>query len=177
MKTLGALNAQSLAIFLISGGGSAAVEKPADSEITLPDLVATYKALVNSGAPIAQINAIRKHLSAVKGGRMALATNGRSRFPLWFQTCRRTLWIRFPPGQPCPMPAPWTIVTALRMSTTCCRIFLRRCASCLNGARWMKPPSRMTRHLSAHAGGRSYRMRQRKNGSRSGGKAWLRRGD
>jgi glycerate 2-kinase len=76
LKTLGALNPQSLAIFLISGGGSAAVEKPVDPEISLPDLVATYKALVNSGAPIAQINAIRKHLSAVKGGRMAQAANG-----------------------------------------------------------------------------------------------------
>ena len=76
LKTLGALNPQSLVIFLISGGGSAAVEKPVDSEITLPDLVATYKALVNSGAPIAQINAVRKHLSAVKGGRMAQAANG-----------------------------------------------------------------------------------------------------
>ncbi len=76
LKTLGALNPQSLVIFLISGGGSAAVEKPVDSEITLPDLVATYKALVNSGAPISQINAIRKHLSAVKGGRMAQAANG-----------------------------------------------------------------------------------------------------
>jgi len=76
LKTLGALNPQSLVVYLISGGGSAAVEKPADSEITLPDLVATYKALVNSGAPIAQINAIRKHISAVKGGRMAHAANG-----------------------------------------------------------------------------------------------------
>ncbi len=76
LKTLGALNPQSLAIFLVSGGGSAAVEKPADPEIGLPDLVATYKALVNSGAPIAQINAVRKHLSAVKGGRMAQAANG-----------------------------------------------------------------------------------------------------
>lgn len=76
MKTLGALNPQSLIIFLVSGGGSAAVEKPADSEIGLPDLVATYKALVNSGAPIAQMNAIRKHLSAVKGGRMAQAASG-----------------------------------------------------------------------------------------------------
>ena len=76
LKTLGALNPQSLAIFLISGGGSAAVEKPVDAEITLPDLVATYKVLVNSGAPIAQINAVRKHLSAVKGGRMAQAANG-----------------------------------------------------------------------------------------------------
>ena len=76
LKSLGALNPQSLAIFLISGGGSAAVEKPADSEISLPDLIATYKALVNSGAPIAQINAVRKHLSAVKGGRMARAAQG-----------------------------------------------------------------------------------------------------
>jgi glycerate 2-kinase len=76
LKTLGGLNAQTLAIFLVSGGGSAAVEKPADSEISLPDLVATYKALVNSGAPIAQINAVRKHLSAVKGGRMAQAAQG-----------------------------------------------------------------------------------------------------
>jgi glycerate 2-kinase len=73
LKTLGTLNAESLVIFLISGGGSAAVEKPVDPEIYLSDLVATYKALVNSGAPIAQINSVRKHLSAVKGGRMAQA--------------------------------------------------------------------------------------------------------
>jgi hydroxypyruvate reductase len=76
LKTLGALNPQALAIFLISGGGSAAVERPVDSEISLPDLIVTYKALVNSGAPIAQINAVRKHLSAVKGGRMARAAQG-----------------------------------------------------------------------------------------------------
>ncbi len=76
LKTLGALNPQSLVIFLVSGGGSAAVEKLADSEISLPDLIATYKILVNSGAPIAQINAVRKHLSAVKGGRMAQAAKG-----------------------------------------------------------------------------------------------------
>ena len=44
-----------------------------DDEISLLDLVATYRALVHSGAPIAEINAIRKHLSAVKGGRLAQA--------------------------------------------------------------------------------------------------------
>ncbi|HMC31503.1 MAG TPA: DUF4147 domain-containing protein [Candidatus Angelobacter sp.] len=76
LKSLNALNPQALVIFLISGGGSAAVEKPADSEIALADLISTYKALVNSGAPIAQINAVRKHLSAVKGGRMAQAAQG-----------------------------------------------------------------------------------------------------
>ncbi len=62
-----------LVIFLISGGGSSIVEKPVDDEISLNDLIATYRALVHSGAPIAEINAIRKHLSAVKGGRLAQA--------------------------------------------------------------------------------------------------------
>ena len=73
LKSLNALNAASLAIFLISGGGSSIVEKPTDDEIPLPDLIETYRVLVHSGAPIAEINAIRKHLSAVKGGRMAQA--------------------------------------------------------------------------------------------------------
>ncbi len=58
---------------MLSGGGSAIAEKPIDDEISLEDLVATYRALVLSGAPIAEINAIRKHLSAVKGGRLAQA--------------------------------------------------------------------------------------------------------
>jgi len=73
LKSLRALDSSSLAVFMISGGGSSIVEKPADDEISLPDLIATYRALVHSGAPIAQINAIRKHLSAVKGGRLAQA--------------------------------------------------------------------------------------------------------
>jgi glycerate 2-kinase len=73
LKMLSAQTAASLVIFLLSGGGSSIVEKPIDEEISLDDLVATYKALVHSGAPIAEINAIRKHLSAVKGGRLAQA--------------------------------------------------------------------------------------------------------
>jgi hydroxypyruvate reductase len=73
LKSLNSLNAAALTIFMLSGGGSSIVEKPIDGEISLPDLVATYRALVHSGAPIAEINAIRKHLSAVKGGRLAQA--------------------------------------------------------------------------------------------------------
>jgi glycerate 2-kinase len=73
LNSLNALDAASLAIFMISGGGSSIVEKPVDDEISLPDVVATYRALVHSGAPIAEINTIRKHLSAVKGGRLAQA--------------------------------------------------------------------------------------------------------
>ncbi len=73
LRALETMNARSLVIYLISGGGSAIVEKPISNEISFEDLVQTYRALVHSGAPIAQINAIRKHLSAVKGGRMAVA--------------------------------------------------------------------------------------------------------
>jgi hydroxypyruvate reductase len=65
--------AASLVMFLLSGGGSSIVEKPIDDEISLNDLIATYRALVLSGASIAEINAIRKHLSSVKGGRLAQA--------------------------------------------------------------------------------------------------------
>ena len=71
LKSLGALSQSSLVIYLISGGGSAAVERPVDDEISMDDLVETYRALVHSGAAISEINAIRKHLSATKGGRMA----------------------------------------------------------------------------------------------------------
>jgi hydroxypyruvate reductase len=65
--------ASALVIFLLSGGGSSIVEKPIDDEISLDDLIATYRVLVHSGAPIAEINTVRKHLSAVKGGRLAQA--------------------------------------------------------------------------------------------------------
>jgi glycerate 2-kinase len=71
LRALEAQPATALVIFLISGGGSSIVEKPIDGEISLADLIATYRALVHSGAPIAEINAVRKHLSAVKGGRLA----------------------------------------------------------------------------------------------------------
>ncbi|HEY1802828.1 MAG TPA: DUF4147 domain-containing protein [Terriglobales bacterium] len=73
LKSLNAQSAASLVIYLVSGGASAAIEKPIDDEISLEELITTYEALVHSGAPIAEINAIRKHLSAVKGGRLAQA--------------------------------------------------------------------------------------------------------
>lgn len=73
LRALEPQNAMSLVLFLISGGGSSIVEKPLDDQISLEDLISTYRALVHSGAPIAAINAIRKHLSAIKGGRLAKA--------------------------------------------------------------------------------------------------------
>src|ERR1700704_2401500 len=73
LKSLSAQNAESLVIFMLSGGGSSIAEKPIDDEISLEDLIATYRVLVHSGAPIAEINAVRKHLSTIKGGRLARA--------------------------------------------------------------------------------------------------------
>jgi glycerate 2-kinase len=64
---------RTLAVFLISGGASAIAEKPISPDISLADVIQTYEALVHSGAPIAEINAVRKHLSGLKGGRLARA--------------------------------------------------------------------------------------------------------
>ena len=75
LRALEAQRASALVIFLLSGGGSSIVEKPIDDEISLHDLIATYRTLVHSGAPIAEINTVRKHLSAVKGGRLAQAAS------------------------------------------------------------------------------------------------------
>lgn len=62
-----------LVFFLISGGGSAMFDLPLDPSITLDDTVEFNQALLASGAPINEINTLRKHFSAVKGGRLAMA--------------------------------------------------------------------------------------------------------
>ena len=63
--------ADTLIIFLLSGGGSSLVELPLDPGISLEDFQSLHRALVGCGAAIDEINAVRKHLSAVKGGRLA----------------------------------------------------------------------------------------------------------
>lgn len=64
---------QTLVLFLITGGGSAVFEKPIDPSITLADLRSLNSTLVGCGAVIGEINIVRRHLSAVKGGRLAEA--------------------------------------------------------------------------------------------------------
>ncbi len=66
------LTADDLVLFLISGGGSALLALPPDG-ITLADKQAINRALLKCGAPIAEMNAVRKHLSVIKGGRLAVA--------------------------------------------------------------------------------------------------------
>jgi glycerate 2-kinase len=62
-----------LVLFLISGGASAMLEKSLDPGIPFDDLIELYRQLIGCGAPIQQINTVRKHLSAVKGGQLAAA--------------------------------------------------------------------------------------------------------
>jgi len=64
-----------LVFFLISGGGSAIFDLPLDSKITLEETAAFHQLLIASGAPINEINTLRKHFSAVKGGRLAMAAS------------------------------------------------------------------------------------------------------
>lgn len=73
LRAVRSASPETLIVYLISGGASAIAEKPIVPNISLPDMVSTYQALVNCGAPIAEINAVRKHLSAIKGGRLAQA--------------------------------------------------------------------------------------------------------
>jgi glycerate 2-kinase len=62
---------EALVIFLISGGGSAMIEWPASDDISLADLRAANQILVTCGASIAEVNAVRRAFSAVKGGALA----------------------------------------------------------------------------------------------------------
>jgi len=66
------LTADDLVLCLISGGGSALLALPAPG-LTLADKQAVNRALLKSGANIHEMNCVRKHLSAIKGGRLALA--------------------------------------------------------------------------------------------------------
>jgi glycerate 2-kinase len=84
LDLLAPANHHALVFFLLSGGGSALVELPLEipagslmsphpPAVTLEDMQAMNRALVTCGASIDEINAVRKHLSAVKGGRLAVA--------------------------------------------------------------------------------------------------------
>lgn len=66
------LNADDLVLCLISGGGSALLALPAPG-VTLADKQSINKALLKSGATISEMNCVRKHLSAIKGGKLAAA--------------------------------------------------------------------------------------------------------
>jgi glycerate 2-kinase len=72
LSVIHGLTGDDLVLGLISGGGSALLSLPA-GEVTLADKQAITRALLKSGARIDEMNAVRKHLSAIKGGRLAIA--------------------------------------------------------------------------------------------------------
>lgn len=70
LEMVSSLSSEDHVIFLVSGGGSALFEKPMPG-VELEDIMDVTDQLLKSGADIVEINTIRKHLSAVKGGRFA----------------------------------------------------------------------------------------------------------
>jgi glycerate 2-kinase len=74
LSAVDGLTVDDLVVALMSGGGSALMVLPAD-EMTLADKQSVNKSLLASGANIVEMNAVRKHLSAIKGGRLALAAH------------------------------------------------------------------------------------------------------
>ncbi len=72
LRKVKGLTPDDLVLCLISGGGSALLSLPADG-VTLADKQGINKALLKSGATISEMNCVRRHLSAVKGGRLAAA--------------------------------------------------------------------------------------------------------
>ncbi len=72
LELVSGLGADDLALVLMSGGASALLVQPAPG-LSLDDKQAVNRALLKSGAPIDEMNCVRKHLSAIKGGRLAQA--------------------------------------------------------------------------------------------------------
>jgi len=75
------LTEDDLVVALVSGGGSALLPSPPEG-LTLEDEIAVNKILLASGAPISAMNAVRKHLSMIKGGRLAAAAHPAKVFSL-----------------------------------------------------------------------------------------------
>lgn len=72
LELVSGLTADDLVIALISGGGSSLLPLPL-AGLSLADKQAVNRALLDSGATISEMNCVRRHLSAIKGGRLALA--------------------------------------------------------------------------------------------------------
>jgi len=69
-------------VFLVSGGGSAMIEWPVSDEISLADLRAANQTVISCGARIAEVNAVRRAFSAVKGGKLTRRAQNATTFTL-----------------------------------------------------------------------------------------------
>ena len=82
LQLLRSSDARTVVFFLLSGGGSALVERPLDPSMTLEDVRQLNRVLVTCGAPIDAMNTVRRHVSAVKGGRLAVAAGPSTKITL-----------------------------------------------------------------------------------------------
>jgi glycerate-2-kinase len=96
------LDSEDLVLCLISGGGSSLLSM-APPGLTLEEKQAVNRALLKSGAAIGEINCVRKHLSAIKGGRLALACAPAKVATLLISDVQATILPSLPAGRPCPM--------------------------------------------------------------------------
>lgn len=92
LQTLRRVTSKDLVLYILSGGGSSICEKPIRAEISVDDCHEVYRLLVTCGAGIIDVNYIRKHFSAVKGGRLT---------ELAYPARQVTLYVSdAPPGNP-----------------------------------------------------------------------------
>ncbi|MFY9730946.1 MAG: DUF4147 domain-containing protein, partial [Candidatus Acidiferrales bacterium] len=82
LERLARCDERTLVFFLVSGGGSALVEQALDPSVSEQDFEKLNQVLVTCGAPIEEINVVRKHLSATKGGRLAAAAPSSTKITL-----------------------------------------------------------------------------------------------
>ncbi len=92
LRRAGELGPEDLFICLLSGGGSAICEAPLDVGLSLEDILGTFEVLVTCGANIVEMNIVRKHLSLIKGGRLAQAAAPARQLTLYVSDV--------PPGEP-----------------------------------------------------------------------------
>ncbi len=95
--------ADDLVLVLMSGGASANWIAPANG-VSFDDKQAVTRALLRSGANISEINCVRKHLSRIKGGRLARHAHPRGLRPSPSPTCRATIRPPSARARPCPIP-------------------------------------------------------------------------
>lgn len=105
---------KTLLFFLISGGGSAMVEAPLDKTVTIGDLTELNRVLVRCGASIDEMNAVRKHLSAVKGGRLAEAAAKAAKVTLLLSDVPEGRWATIASGPT--LPDPTTVETCYEVA-------------------------------------------------------------
>lgn len=113
LALLGGAGAQDLVLFLVSGGGSAILERPLWPEVSLAELRAFHAALTGCGAPIVAINAVRKHVSSVKGGRLALRAAPARQVTLYVSDVPHDRPEAVASGPTMPDPTTWSTVLEL----------------------------------------------------------------